>query len=404
MGAVKVVLKKERIATLDVLRGLTILGILIPNLLIFAGFFDFSRAIGTMHASIAPGQWFEHGAVFFTNFLINEKLFLLLAFLFGVGFSIMSRSLAKKGVSPNIGLLTRFSLLLLIGLVLTLLFWSGEVLRYYALAGIALIFFHKMGNKSLLITAGMMFLLPIGVKMLDIYPAELISYYARGGAYQQDLGTIFVEGSLSQTISANIQQAYGQATMHFASGRMFKVMAMALLGLYVGRNQLMSQFDQHKRLLKLVLLLGFTVGVLGNLLRAVLDWTGAFSHYSGYPLFLETLRAISVPAMSLFYAAIVVVATNKQQFQRLFAFATPIGKMALSNYVFQLAICAYIFRGFGLGLYQQLSISQCLVLVACIWTVQYLLSRAWLVYLKQGPVEWLWRNLGDISTYQAAKS
>jgi uncharacterized protein len=67
-----------------------------------------------------------------------------------------------------------------------------------------------------------------------------------------------------------------------------------------------------------------------------------------------------------------------------------VGRMALSNYLLQTLICTTLFYRFGL--FMKFDRLQLLAFVIPVWAVN-LFSVLWLRYFRQGPVEWLWRQL-----------
>jgi uncharacterized protein len=68
-----------------------------------------------------------------------------------------------------------------------------------------------------------------------------------------------------------------------------------------------------------------------------------------------------------------------------------VGRMALSNYLLQTLICTTLFYRFDLFMkFDRLTL---LAFVPAIWLVNILFSVIWLRYCRQGPVEWLWRQL-----------
>jgi uncharacterized protein len=69
--------------------------------------------------------------------------------------------------------------------------------------------------------------------------------------------------------------------------------------------------------------------------------------------------------------------------------------MALSNYLLQTLICTTLFD--RLGLFNQLDRLQLLAVVPAVWAVNILVSVMWLRYFRQGPVEWLWRRLTELT-------
>ncbi|MCD5881626.1 DUF418 domain-containing protein, partial [Klebsiella pneumoniae] len=68
-----------------------------------------------------------------------------------------------------------------------------------------------------------------------------------------------------------------------------------------------------------------------------------------------------------------------------------VGRMALTNYLLQTLICTTLF--YHLGLFMRFDRLQLLAFVPPIWAVNLLVSSLWLRRFRQGPVEWLWRQL-----------
>jgi uncharacterized protein len=70
-----------------------------------------------------------------------------------------------------------------------------------------------------------------------------------------------------------------------------------------------------------------------------------------------------------------------------------VGRMALSNYLFDSIVCTTLFCGYGFGLFGTINRTGLAAIVLTIWTIQLLISPIWLRYLGYGPAEWLWRSL-----------
>ena len=68
-----------------------------------------------------------------------------------------------------------------------------------------------------------------------------------------------------------------------------------------------------------------------------------------------------------------------------------VGRMALRNYLLQTLICTTLF--YHLGLFMKFDRLQLLAFVPAVWAVNLLFSQFWLRHFRQGPVEWLWRQL-----------
>ncbi|MCK5497461.1 MAG: DUF418 domain-containing protein, partial [Hyphomicrobiaceae bacterium] len=56
-------------------------------------------------------------------------------------------------------------------------------------------------------------------------------------------------------------------------------------------------------------------------------------------------------------------------------------------------IGAFVFYGFGLALFNQLSRLQVLFVIIVVWIGQVVFSVIWMKRFHYGPTEWLWRSL-----------
>jgi uncharacterized protein len=68
-----------------------------------------------------------------------------------------------------------------------------------------------------------------------------------------------------------------------------------------------------------------------------------------------------------------------------------VGRMALSNYLLQTLICTTLFYHFGL--FMKFDRLHLLAFVIPVWAVNLVFSFIWLRFFRQGPLEWLWRQL-----------
>ena len=125
----------ERIHTLDVLRGFALLGIALVNVEFF------TRPLQDINApGIDPtSSGVDYFAEWMTYFFVQGKFWTMFALLFGMGFTVMIDRADRAG-RPFVPAYLRRSLALLgIGLVHTVLIWSGDILVSYALGALLLL-------------------------------------------------------------------------------------------------------------------------------------------------------------------------------------------------------------------------------------------------------------------------
>ena len=71
----------------------------------------------------------------------------------------------------------------------------------------------------------------------------------------------------------------------------------------------------------------------------------------------------------------------------------PVGKTALSNYLFQTGFSIILFYGFGFNLTGKFGFTYIMLIGSGVFITQILMSRVWLRHFRYGPLEWLWRKL-----------
>lgn len=69
------------------------------------------------------------------------------------------------------------------------------------------------------------------------------------------------------------------------------------------------------------------------------------------------------------------------------------GRAAFTNYLGTSIIMTFLFYGYGLGLFGEVSRAACYLFVIGAWALMLLWSKPWLDRFAYGPMEWLWRSL-----------
>lgn len=97
--------------------------------------------------------------------------------------------------------------------------------------------------------------------------------------------------------------------------------------------------------------------------------------------------------MAIAYACLIAVVMEKFQGGKLLLFLAPVGKLSMSNYLFQSVVTTLIFYNYGLGFYGKISLTAGVLLALGIFFIQVLMSHFWVKRFYYGPVEWLWRSV-----------
>jgi uncharacterized protein len=179
------------------------------------------------------------------------------------------------------------------------------------------------------------------------------------------------------------------------TGRPFKVLAMFLVGLWVGRSGMLRDLDPWIPTLRRVRLWGFCLGLPAALAQTAFLATGTPST-SWLSVVASLAYALGVAPLALAYASTFVLLWRDPVWRRRLEPLASAGRMALTNYLMQTAIAIAIFYGIGLGMMGRVGPVLWVPLVILVLTVQVVLSRWWLNRYAFGPAEWIWRQ----ATYQ----
>lgn len=382
----------ERIHVVDIIRGFAVLGIFVFNMTSFAGY---------SYALQGHDTTLDRGLMLLIRFLVEAKFYSLFSFLFGWGMAIQ---LLRAETRENNFLTTyrrRLLILLLIGAIHGILIWTGDILTTYALLGFVLVLFRKRSERFLLISALVALLYAL---VLNLPPLqEVRNWYfnlVNGLNFPFNSG-IYATGTFGEIT----QERFYEYVRYNLSTPLFfgQIFAMFLLGLYVGKRRIFENFQDegNQEWLKQVWRAGLFWGFLfSGLYAAATYWTysnqwpvGVTPEWQRY--IAVACRTIGAPLLTLFYLTTIIYlyqgsATWRPRLEPL----APIGRMALSNYLFQSLLSTLIFYNYGLGLHGRIESPVFgLVLVFIIFSLQIRLSKWWLEHYAMGPVEWVWRWL-----------
>jgi uncharacterized protein len=378
---------RTRIETVDILRGISILGIFFFNMLIYAG---------NLHVPLDQMTPANRAVILLVRFVAQAKFYPLFSFLFGWGMAVqMAR--AEERETPFVPhYVRRMTALLLIGLIHALLIWDGDILVTYALLGLPLLLFRKASDRTLLVTAGVCILIPV----LLSTPGPAAAFLERYAALQEPLHQTMMEGYYANVF---VEGSYLEATAHRWHALVYSytnvifwgthIFGMFLLGLLVGRRQIFQNITAHLPLFRQVMWGGLIVGLPLNVLFVAVTQSPGLVPDAYVELATRGARTVAGSALSLCYAAAIVLLAEKPRWRQRLAPLAHVGRMGLSNYLAQSIVCTLIFYGYGLGLYSRVGAALAFVLLLTIYQIQIGVSKWWLNRFRFGPAEWLWRSL-----------
>ena len=370
----------ERNVTLDFVRGVAILGILLLNI----------SAFGLPKAAYLNPAWSGSASLSdawtwaLLDLLAQVKFLTLFALLFGAGLQLLLPR-GKRWIQ------SRLTLLALLGFIHGLFFWDGDILLAYALVGLVSWRMVREAHhvKSLFNTGVVLYLTGIAVLVL----LGLISGTAANRSWAPDAANLQYEQywKLHGGMEAVSNRADMLSDNLLALGAQYgwQLAGMMLMGAALLRSGwLKGQFSlRHYRRTGALLV---AAGMAVNLPAIFAQWYLAWD-YRWCAFLLQAPRELSAPLQAIGYAALAWGYWPQLCRFRLVGAIACVGRMALTNYLLQTLICTTLF--YHLGLFMRFDRLQLLAFVPPIWAVNLLISSLWLRRFRQGPVEWLWRQL-----------
>ena len=387
---------KDRIVSLDVLRGVALLGILPMNIQAFS-------MIGA--AYINPTAYGDlHGANywvwFFCHLLADEKFMTIFSMLFGAGIFLMTSHIEAAGRKPAAIHYRRMGWLILFGLLHSYLLWWGDILVNYGLCGLLAYCFRKMAPRKLIVY-GLMFLAVSSALFVYVDWIMPKMPQAQREAMTQHVWqpTPALEaqelaayrsgwwGEMRQRIDDSlINEVNGFIAISFwrVEGLMLMGIAFFKLGIFSAQRPA----KQYWNCIAAAVVIGFPLIIYGVQREIARGWEFRYSFFLAYQYNYWASILVSLGWVGA--TMLVCRSPGLKPFTRPLA---AVGRMAFSNYIFDTVVCTTIFYGFGFGLFGKVSRTTQIEIVVAIWIAQLVLSMIWLRHFQFGPLEWLWRSL-----------
>ena len=357
----------DRITSLDLIRGIAVLGILLMN----AVSFKFGQVPYWNISAGGSETWLDWAVGIFGEIFVDQKFMGLFSLLFGAGVMLFIERAAARGSRAVLLNLWRNGLLLGIG-ILHFLLWEGDVLMVYAIASVILLALRKLPANGLIALGAVLFLLPIAndfwmQSIANRTDAPLVGIWTKPGAdIEEFIGLGLVFNYLLRALGMILMGA-GLYRLGFMNGAMSAKTygTTAIVGLFIG----------------------LPLAALGVIFVAINDFSKEVAFVGSAPNNLGTIPA------SLGYMSLIVL-WNRGADNWLKRRLRAAGRMALTNYLTQTILSILVLA----VLLDNVAINRTgiLLFALAVWGVQLWWSQAWLSHFRFGPAEWLWR----VGTYR----
>ena len=395
----------DRVASLDLIRGIAVLGILTVNIAGFAG-----PPGGTLTPHVPhPGSFADEIAFAVTFVLFEGKMRALFTLLFGASLTLFIERTDARGGYGEMLQMRRLFWLMLFGALHFFLLWWGDILFAYAVSGILVLFLRDLPARVLVLGAALAFVLWHLHGALGGLAAATAEEHVRLGVAtaaearrHADFLAMFAERDVREL--AEVRLGFFEQIAVKLSQRPFwllestwsnlgETVPLMLIGAALQQSAFFAGAWPRRRLVWLAGA-GLTLGLALTL--ALLTWlwqrnfppqamTQALLYWTALPHLL----------LALAYAALLVLAARRLARTALGRRLSAAGRMAFSNYIGTTLLMTAIFYGWGLGLVGHVGHAAQAGFVALGWLLMLGWSKPWLSRFQQGPLEWLWRSLTE---------
>ncbi len=385
----------DRLETLDAVRGLALFGILVVNATLF---FWPSYALGL--GEPRPVGAFDAAAAWLMRFGFEGKFFTLFSLLFGIGVAMQ----LTRGW-PARRIVRRMLWLAAIGAAHVTLLWFGDILLYYGVLGLVLLWARHASPRRLALLALALLLVPIVLNL------GLAAVTALAGATPE--GAAAIGQALDQTraevrsgldaalhvyrgtdLGAMIGMRWEEYAFGFVgmllNGMILMMPAMFLLGAAAWRSGLVDGPDRERhwrRTLRWTLPLAVATNAVYASTYTLVDPVSF-----GAPVVLQAVVFVVGGASGALAFACGGALLLREGSPQATALAS-VGRLALTNYLMQSLVMTTLALGYGFALFGRVGHAQAIAMGIALFAVQAVLSRWYVRRFRFGPVEWLWRTL-----------
>ncbi len=394
----------RRIASLDFIRGLAVMGILAANIVAFGQpmpAYMFPDAFTVPHSEAEDWMWVGQ------FILIDGKMRGLFSLLFGAGMYLFLEKAWARGQGVWLQV-QRLFWLGVIGLLHYFFIWRGDILFLYACAGLAGLLFVALSRRKQLVLGVLGYLggcLLYG-GFVGFLPAVADTEVGQNPAYsemareleeekQADLADgeletrLISSGSFGAWVSHNISDHAGDLPFYLFLF-WFETLPLMLIGMAAYRYGLFDGGVDPGRQRKwgwalLVVGTALTVPVALWAKNGGLTYYGTLAAMAGFSMLPRGLIILGLVALLALWGQTVSGGVAER--------VSAAGRAAFTNYLGTSILMLLVFHGWGLGLFGALGRSELYLVMLFTWVLMLLWSKPWLERFRFGPLEWVWRCL-----------
>ena len=417
----------ERISSVDVIRGVSLMGILLMNITAFSGpFWNYMFPLTTVKPVFNSPHWKINTVAWFLRWILAEgKMRALFSMLFGAGVVLLTGRAESRGAGVRTAdIFTRRNMwLALFGMLHCYLIWNGDILFFYGITALIFLFpFRNLKPKKLLWAGVIVLLINSAVINSGRYFGAMhtlksaqkanVALAAHKTLTEDQIDALKGWQKIQDEWRPSTRKLYKDIAAHqrgyFSAlaadapdgfhGETFGLylgfgdwLGMMLVGMALFKNGFFSA-KLSSRTYALVAVLGLGISWPVIFFGALYAWRSHFDIFATMRGMLFTYDLGRITG-ALGTAAVLLLMVRAGIFRWLLARIAAVGQMAFSNYILTSLAMRFLFVWGPLHWYGYMEYYKLYIVVACTWVVNLAFSTLWLRAFRFGPLEWCWRSL-----------
>jgi uncharacterized protein len=391
---------RERIASIDVLRGLALFGIVVVNAWFFA--FPMTTAMD-LNVEISS---VDTAAIFVVMAFFTFKFISIFSVLFGFGIAMQrARLIARTGRSAGF-LARRMTILGIFGLLHALLLWYGDILFQYAIVGMMMILLIQLPAKarlgiglaclvvSMVASFGFGLLAMISAPEVGDPDLTLRGFAAMQAANFDPASPIWTNAETVAFRDGPFADAFLFRTTIWLFAAVFffltygwHVLGLVLVGSWFHDVGLFR--PEGRRLLGNLAIWGIAIGLPVEMLLAFGQLSGDPGPWLGSAM--GAAHDLSSAILALGIIGLVGRACAAGRMPLASGLAS-VGRMSLSAYILESVVFLWLVSFWGLQQFGNLGYAELVLVSIGVYGLVAIFCVLWLRRFRMGPLEWLWRT------------
>lgn len=372
----------ERVHSIDILRGFSLLGILLVNM--------FAFYLPMPHIDLA--SWFTEAPDIIwhqtLDIYVQSSFYPLFSMLFGYGIAMQFMKAESMGSNFYKFGPKRLIILLIIGLLHAFLIWWGDILTMYAFCGFFLLLFLRFSSGWILtfglIINGIMHLFFIAIFALTGMSNMEVEAPAVDIVMINDAITAYGVGNWTDAFLQRLKDLSLQMGVSMWISALTTILPYMLIGAAAAKWRLIERAKELKGLWITFAIVFLALGIL--IKSAPYTFTRTY--------LLDYLKVfVGGPILAIGYIGVIICLCMIPFVVKILAPLARAGRMSLTLYLMQSIICTLLFYHFGFSLYGEIDVQMGTFIAIGIFIVQVIFAELWFIKFKQGPLEWLVKKI-----------